>query len=352
MREIRFVEELELQCKADWSAIRAARAKTRDLVAHVGRELAPLHTPETSIVVTGSVGRGEVTRGSDLDWYLLIDGPSNPEHFRLAQRIDEALVDLKIKKPASAGPFGAMVVSHDLVHYIAGSRDTNENLTRRILLLLESRAITNPLLRDAVMRNVLARYVISDPPVPSPSGRRQKVPHFLMNDVFRYWRTIASDFASKMWERQQRGWGIRNIKLRFSRKLLFIGGLLGCFAADLWPSEELAKAPSEEEHLVLLADLIFQQTLISPLDQLARLLREHDCDLSNRILGAYNAFLAALDDEEWRTALEAVHFEDAIRSDAYNRLRDESRNFREGVNELFFDSDKRLKQLIRYFGVF
>lgn len=352
MRDIRFVEELEQRCNADWPAIRAARRETENLVGCVGAALEPLHTAETSIVVTGSVGRAEVTRGSDFDWYLLIDGPSDPNHFLLAQRIEEELVKLGIKKPAAAGPFGAMVISHDLVHYIAGSRDTNENLTRRILLLLESRAISNPLLRERVIRNVLARYVISDPPVPSRSGRRTKVPHFLLNDVVRYWRTIASDFASKMWERQREGWGIRNIKLRFSRKLLFIGGLLSCFSADLSPSDEVNQAPTEQEYLLLLSDLIFQQTRLTPLDQLARVLFRHEPDLGSQIFGAYNAFLAALDDQERRRALEKVGFEDANRSEEFERLRKESQVFRKAVNELFFDRDETLRRLVRDFGFF
>ncbi|HLM72136.1 MAG TPA: DUF294 nucleotidyltransferase-like domain-containing protein [Polyangiaceae bacterium] len=352
VRDIRFVEELEQRCNADWPAIRAARRQTEELVGRVGAALAPLHTAETSIIATGSVGRAEVTQGSDFDWYLLIDGPSDPDHFRLAQRIEEELVNLGIKKPAAAGPFGAMVISHDLVHYIAGSRDTNENLTRRILLLLESRAISNPLLRERVIRNVLARYVISDPPVPSRSGRRTKVPHFLLNDVVRYWRTIASDFASKMWERQLKGWGIRNVKLRFSRKLLFIGGLLGCFAADLSPSDEINEAPTEQEYLMLLADLIFQQTRLSPLDQLARVLCRHEPELGSRMLGAYDAFLAALDDPSRRSALEKVDFEDANQSAEFERLRKASQIFRKAVNELFFDRDETLKRLVRDFGFF
>lgn len=348
----RFVEELEQHCVAEWPAIRAARVATEALVERIANAVAPLQTAETAVVVTGSVGRREVTSGSDLDWYLLIDGPSNPDHFLLATRIEDLLVELDLKKPNEAGPFGSIVISHDLVHYIAGTRDTNDNLTRRILLLLESRAVTNPLLRDAVIRNVLARYVISDPPVPSISGRRTNVPHFLLNDVVRYWRTIASDFASKMWERQRQGWGIRNVKLRFSRKLLFVSGLLTCFAADLLPGSELESARDEQSYLTLLADFMFEQTRLSPLDQLARLLREHDPALGKRIFGAYDSFLAALDHEPSRKALERLERSDAAASDAYNALRLHSRTFREGINELFFDADPRLKRLIRDFGVF
>ncbi len=303
--------------------------------------------------MTGSVGRSEVTSGSDFDWILLVDGPSDPNHFILTQQIRDVLEnDLEIKRPGPTQTFGELVSSHDLVHYIAGTRDTNENLTRRILLLLESRAITNAVLRETVVRNVLARYVIHDRAAPSRSGQPGKIPHFLLNDVVRYWRTMASDFASKMWERQHKGWGIRNIKLRFSRKLLFVAGLLTCFSAELLASDgKLEPVGDIDQFLALLADFIAEQTTLTPLDKLARVLIDHP-ELAKRITGSYDRFLAAIDDEQIRKQLENLDFSDAANTSVYNQLRDESHEFRFGINELFFDKHPKLTQLIRDYGVF
>lgn len=192
------VEALAEQSGATWPAIKAARAKARDQLDLVRKELTKLDDPQVSVVVTGSFGRGEVTDGSDFDWMLLVDGASDPEHSALAGPILEALVKLDIKRPGPTETFGKLVSSHDLVHYIAGTKDTNENLTRRILLLLESTAVTNAPLRERVIRNVLARYIIHDRAIRGRSGGFNRIPHFLLNDVVRYWRTMAADFASKM----------------------------------------------------------------------------------------------------------------------------------------------------------
>jgi len=50
---------------------------------------------------------------------------------------------------------------------------------------------------------------------------------FLLNDAIRYYRTICVDFEYKTTE-GNKPWGTRNIKLIYSRKLLYFSAILVC----------------------------------------------------------------------------------------------------------------------------
>jgi hypothetical protein len=164
---------------------------------------------------------------------------------------------------------------------------------------------------------------------------------------------MASDYASKMWERQRAGWGIRNVKLRFSRKVLFIWGLLAAFAGELFAPPELHEVENEEKYLMMLSELIRTYTEVPPLELLARVVLEtDDDDVADAIFSSYNQFLTILADPYSRERLEAVRFEDALGDSTYAGLREASQRFRDGVTRLFFDVHPKLPKLIRDFGVF
>lgn len=337
-----------------WEAIQRAHQKTDELNGVLKDALRGLHDPSCSVVVTGSLARGEAGESSDADWVLLVDGPSDPEHARFAREVSARVRKAGFKDVGPTATFGNIVVSHELVHHIAGTRDSNENLTRRILLLAESKAITNGVVRERVIRNVLSRYVRFDRTVPSRNGKYSKIPYFLLNDVVRYWRTIASDYASKMWERGLVGWATRNIKLRYSRKLIFVWGLLASFSGDLWEGTLLDKATTEDESLTLLSEVIRRQTEVSPLELLARALLDPGVSHKTALetLSAYDHFLAAINDPDTRKHLDHLEFERAAEDEVYNQLRRKSFNFRQGINTLFFDEHPKLKAHIRDYGVF
>jgi hypothetical protein len=132
------------------------------------------------------------------------------------------------------GTFGNLAFSHDIIHQIGGQNDTNRNTTQRILLLLESATIgRNDQAYERVIRGVISRYLEEDTHLLTADSKRYRVPRFLLNDIVRFWRTMAVDFASQQRDRAGEGWGLRNAKLRMSRKLIFATGLLVCFSCNL-----------------------------------------------------------------------------------------------------------------------
>ena len=150
--------------------------------------------------------------------------------------IESCLRDEAVKGPGVEATFGGLVFSHDLVNYIGGSDDSNANLTRRMLLLLESKCIGRDDAYRRVVNNVLGRYVVED--FGWMHGRNPgNVPRFLQNDMARYWRTLAGDFAYKRRQRAGRGWALRTAKLRLSRKLTYAAGLLMCFRCATHPPD-------------------------------------------------------------------------------------------------------------------
>jgi hypothetical protein len=133
-----YLDQLQARLGARWISIEKARADTAVWRANLSREFSQHGSPDTSLVVFGSVARGEVTSGSDLDWILLVDGQSFPQHKAQEQEIARRVQSGPWPPPGRSGVFGRMVGSHDLVHNIGGEDDLNSNPTRRVLLLLES----------------------------------------------------------------------------------------------------------------------------------------------------------------------------------------------------------------------
>lgn len=344
---------LEQRLNADWPNLRTAReqatAKRKELTA----ALAEVDSEDVSVVVSGSLARDEFTSGSDIDWTLLIDGVADPEHHNLTKKVRSIVSRLSGKDPGPEGTFGDMVFSHDLVHQIGGQDDTNRNTTRRLLLLLESRAIGREDAYRRVVRAILTRYLSEDRGF--WTGSQFRVPRFLQNDFARYWRTLAVDFAFKLRERAGRGWAIRNIKLRISRKLIYVSGLLACFRCHLDfvgpQSGELFRPPLGQSEVIERVESFFRLT---PLEILCDVLLRypHLDETARRILTSYDGFVGILADPVKRNHLENIPADDDITDPLFQQARQLSHTFRDGLLEFFFDQQSPMAELTKNYGVF
>jgi predicted nucleotidyltransferase len=334
--------------------IDGARAKARAFRQQVESGLYGLTSEDTSIVLFGSLAREEFTSRSDVDWTVLVDGIANPKHFDVALKTERFLKSLGAKGPGREGIFGKLAFSHEIIHQIGGEDDTNSNTTKRILLVLESRPVGRRDAFDRVLNHVLSRYIGEDARFLQEPAQFH-VPRFLLNDFARYWRTMAVDFAYKRRIRAGEGFAIRNIKLRMSRKLIFISGLLACFSGHvLLPAPELsalirtADAPYEfVRHL----RRVFAQT---PLEIVASVINRHEHlrPIGVKLFSAYDVFIGVLRDEQKRAHLERLSPEAEDRDSIYQGLRHASHEFRDAVLDLFFDEGTILSQLTRTYGIF
>jgi hypothetical protein len=150
------------------------------------------------------------------------------------------------------------------------------------------------------------------------------------------------------------GWGLRNAKLRMSRKLIFATGMLTCFSCEIMSApavrEDLQKNHSTiamEEHL----RAFVQKT---PLEILATFLLELNItkDTAVKLFSSYNSFLCILEDVDKRERLKKLSLEDIPTDSVFGEVRTISRVFQEGLTSLFFYDNEQLRDLTIFYGVF
>jgi len=333
---------------------RQASVKTREeLDGLLSSKIGKYASEDTSLVVFGSLARGEWTTKSDLDWTYLIDGGANSDHLKISQEIQKHLKEAGYVEPGPTGIFGNMAFSHDVIHQIGGQFDTNKNTTQRILLLLESCPIgARTEAYERVIRAVINRYLEEDVHLLTRDNR-YRVPRFLLNDIVRFWRTMAVDFASKQRDRAGEGWGLRNAKLRMSRKLIFASGLLVCFSATLDTDLNDQISTDKDAIKLNLVNHVRDRVRLTPLEILAKSIEQYDVPdaTGKELLGAYAEFLRLLNDENSRNALKILRASESRTDATFGRVREMSRAFENALDHIFFVNPK-VAPLTRKYGVF
>lgn len=357
-----FLHKLERHLGTTFPTMQACYGLSETKLAELSDLVGGSLPSQASFVTFGSLGRKEYTDGSDLDWCLLIDGKADTGHREAEGELTKRLAESgKFGKPNPTGAFGALVFSHEVIHCIGGMHDTNANLTRRLLLLLESVETTphSPLSpRLSLMRGILQRYFAEEAHFPG----KEFFPRFFLNDVVRYWRTIAVDYAAKISERGAAGWALRNAKLRFSRKLLYIAGLLLTYETRLFPESDLIPKETGEqlsffdntEPQLSSTEHCFQALQLTPLELLARaclnlnLSKEH----VTALFRDYDRFLEILATTDKRDRLKKLTFEQSEANPIFQEVRKLGHEFQDSLNHLFLSPDTELGKLTLKYGVF
>jgi predicted nucleotidyltransferase len=348
------VQTLGVRLGVNWEHIGKARELARKKRDELKAALAGFDSEDTSVVVFGSLARDEFTDGSDIDWTLLIDGSADPKHLELVHAVDQVIADAASKPPGREGTFGKMVFSHDLIHQIGGEDDTNRNTTQRILLLLESAVVGRKDAHDRVINGILQRYLSEDEAFIQQKSRHH-VPRFLLNDFGRYWRTMAVDFAYKRRTRFGHGAALRNIKLRMSRKLIYVSGMLTCFSCELqFPDVTGSRPPNLPPADAACIDCLRRFLRQTPLEILAGALLNlgGPQDLAASLFGSYDGFLGILSNAGLRKHLDEMDPRTQYEDETFLEARKLTHQFRDALLELFFERNVKLSSLTKIYGVF
>ncbi len=324
------VDALSAATGEAFEPIAAARARTARGLAERRASLRDLPIDaDATVVLLGSWGRHEVTSASDDDAIVLFTGRPRADACPTADQVAQALGG---PAPGREGLFGDTAHLADLTGRIGLDADTNTNLTRRMLFLLESVALSGEAAHAAARAAIVRSYL-------DAGVRDQRVPRFLLNDLIRYWRTICVDFEAKARERAEDGWGLRNAKLRTSRKLLFAGGLL--------PVLECHELRRSEMHATLVAAFA-----APPTDRVAAAFLRYDAvDAGVRALRAYDAFVGLMEDDAAREHLRGLGREAAQGDRLFRRARGYGDQLESGLLALLFERQP-LARLVREYGVF
>ena len=182
-----------------------------------------------------------------------------------------------------------------------------------MLYLLEGDHLTCSEKFLELRRKIVERYVDNTP-------RDHQISFYLLNDIIRYWRTLAVDYADKTYgSASPKPWAIRNIKLVFSRKLIYASGLF---------SVALTADRTKNDKIEVLMDM-FSKT---PLDRI----RYVSGDVaSERLFQMYDLFLTELADVDVRERLDRLTTDQSVNDPVFRKLKNEGHYFSRELMGLF-----------------
>jgi hypothetical protein len=314
----------------------AREALRQSLEQRLGEEI----DDNLDLLVQGSMARREMSGESDFDYLIVAYGmvvdPDLIQEYRAAA--DDARQAIKAPEPGATNLFGDLVSGTDLVHRIGLEQDTNRSLTNRVLVLLESESLLYPDKHRQLVEVLLRRYLIDYLSERSGGPRMKRgVPWFLVNDVVRYWRTVAVDYQAKRWvELKGQKWGTRYIKLRSSRKWTFAGTMVSLYMPRILRVD-------------VTPELMLEQFTKPPLARLAQLheyLPTGDArDALKSILVIADQFVGRFGSRPFREALnEVTHPTEADTGSIFDEAKILTRDLQRNLENLFFSEDRLINR--------
>jgi len=255
---------------------------------------AGLAADKACVYATGSFGRGEASKYSDLDLFIVGRGDktrrelSNLDEIRMKADLIEATQELGIPEFSGDGEYLVHYTKHQLIETLGKPHDDASNtFTARLLLLLESRALLGERMYKEAISDVIAAYWRD-----YADHKNEFIPAFLANDILRLWRTFCVNYEARTStepEEKRAKRKLKNYKLKHSRLLTCYSGLLYLLAIFV------------SQHTVRPEDAV-DMTQLTPTLRLEWLLRRGDLaaahDTVRELLNHYERFLAVTEHPE------------------------------------------------------
>lgn len=294
----------------------------------------------TDIVLCGSIAREECSFQSDCDYYVLQNGA--PPHItrELIDAMEGIEEDFPIGERGGQNVFADIVVAANLYESIGLESDTNANMTRRILLLSESKPVTLGTTHTTVIDNILDRYCADYLPPNRSRSSPAKVPRYLLNDLVRYWRTMAVDFGTKRWRGSDSN--LRLAKLRITRKILFAGPLATILLAD-------QKIKTNDQ----LQSYLKKSLATPPLAQIAKhvdLISDRSQKAMKVLLQNYDQFIGILSGHK-RDVLKGTRGDSRSREEVKEQCQVMGDNIQSSLEQIFY-KDALFKNTFQKYAVF
>jgi predicted nucleotidyltransferase len=294
-------------------AQRFTETKLQEMRAAVQQEQAGLD--DILLGTYGSYARREASEQSDLDFFVICRNAGQIGRAKeIVEPIATRLTKIAGRKPSAKGAFGDVEDLETMLSNIGGNDDHNSKITRRILFLLEGEWLGNQAMFEEVLDQLLGKYV-------RDTITSHQLALFLLNDIIRYYRTICVDFEFKtIQDVDPKPWGTRNIKLVFSRKLLYFSGLLivaetaqRTYAEKMKSLRRLCSMPVADRIL----DICGERSVYA--------------------LKLYDEFLEALSHAEVRQALDETNETDRTK-EPFRTLKDKGHHFSWSLMSLLRDT--------------
>jgi predicted nucleotidyltransferase len=270
-----------------------------DLAAKLGED-----KPGIDVVAFGSLARHEMTAESDLDYLVVVYSfDEQPGTSRRALTIANSLRDSlssteePIRGPGATGLFGKMISAVDLVEVIGLEGDTNHSHSRRILFLEESVSLYDPARHRHLLESIVRRYLDVKPIGP------KLVPRFLLNDLARYWRTLAIDYQAKT--PGLSSYSLRYLKLVISRKFTYAASVLPLLVVAI--ADSAAEAAVRQDATSYFVDSFSVTPVIRYLKACEALvasgIEEEVVQALHRVLSIIDEMNGLLGDKDWRQSI-------------------------------------------------